>query len=279
MIDVQTAAPIRARDRVSDVLARDESLVDVFIRQAPHFAKLRNRAMRKVMARLVTVEQAARTANVSTEQLVHELNSALGITVESPAAALTEHSNADGTPGATHPTSAHVVELDVRDDLRSGREPFSRIMSAVSEIAADDVLHLRAIFEPVPLFTVFGTRGFAYESKRQAPDDWSVWLWRSSDARAIPVGADVGQATPVVKRIDAVDDATTTHLDVRELTPPEPMMQTLAALEVLPVGHTLVQINSRVPQFLFPVLAERGFAWEIDESHPDRILVRISHAR
>jgi hypothetical protein len=41
----------------------------------------------------------------------------------------------------------------------------------------------------------------------------------------------------------------------------------------------LLQINSRVPQFHFPVLAERGFAWEIDESQPDRVLVRISHAR
>jgi uncharacterized protein (DUF2249 family) len=279
MIDEQHTAPVRANDRVSDVLARDESLVDVFIRQAPHFAKLRNRAMRKVMARLITVEQAARTANVSTERLVRELNEALGITAESRAAASSEHSNAAGTPAATHPPSAHVVELDVRDDLRSGHEPFSRIMSAVSTLANDDVLHLRAIFEPVPLFTVLSKRGFAHESKSHAADDWSVWFWRSSDVRAIPVGADVGQATPVVKRIDAVDDATTTHLDVRELTPPEPMMQTLAALETLSAGHTLLQINSRVPQFLFPVLAERGFAWEIDESQPDRVLVRISHAR
>ena len=40
------ARPILATDRVSDVLARDESLVDVFVRLAPHFAKLRNRMMR-----------------------------------------------------------------------------------------------------------------------------------------------------------------------------------------------------------------------------------------
>ena len=74
--------PVTGKDRVSDVLARDESLVDVFVRQAPHFAKLRNRAMRRVMARLVTVEQAARTANVSTERLVGELNEALGISAD-----------------------------------------------------------------------------------------------------------------------------------------------------------------------------------------------------
>src|SRR6185312_5873948 len=76
-----TNVPIGPRDKVSDVLARDESLVEVFVRHAPHFGKLRNRAMRKVMARLVTVEQAARTANVPADGLVNELNAALGLAV------------------------------------------------------------------------------------------------------------------------------------------------------------------------------------------------------
>jgi hypothetical protein len=53
------------------------------------------------------------------------------------------------------------------------------------------------------------------------------------------------------------------------------MLRTLAALETLPEGHELVQINARVPQLLLPVLAERGYACEIDESRTDRVLVRI----
>ena len=73
-------------------------------------------------------------------------------------------------------------------------------------------------------------------------------------------------------------DARATYLDVRGFGPPEPMTRTLAALEELPAGHTLVQINTRVPQLLFAVLAERGFAWELDESRSDRVLVRIRHA-
>ena len=82
-----SAAPVAPTDRVSDVLARDEALVDVFVRHAPHFAKLRNRAMRKVMARLVTVEQAARTAGVSADVLVDDLNTALGFAPERRASA------------------------------------------------------------------------------------------------------------------------------------------------------------------------------------------------
>jgi uncharacterized protein DUF2249 len=76
------------------------------------------------------------------------------------------------------PTTARVVELDVRDDLRNGREPFSRIMSTVAGLQREEVLHLRATFEPVPLFAVLSSHGFVHESKSHAADDWSVWFWQ-----------------------------------------------------------------------------------------------------
>jgi hypothetical protein len=53
------------------------------------------------------------------------------------------------------------------------------------------------------------------------------------------------------------------------------MTRTFAALEALSHGHELVQINTRVPQFLLPLLAERGYACAVDESRTDRVLVRI----
>jgi uncharacterized protein (DUF2249 family) len=266
--------PIAAHDRVSDVLARDESLIEVFVRAAPHFGKLRNRAMRRVMARLVTVEQAARTANIPTERLVRDLNAALGLADAQPSIE-TPPSVPDAGPSAErHPSEAAVVELDLRDDLRQGREPFSRIMSAVAALRDDEVLRLRAIFEPAPLFTVLGKRGFAHESTAHAADDWSVWFWRPLTP-VVPAFA-----TPAISETDDVPaaDERTVYLDVRGLNPPKPMMRTLAELETLAPGRTLIQINSRVPQFLLPMLSERGFTWEIDDSRPERVIVRISHA-
>jgi uncharacterized protein (DUF2249 family) len=261
---------------VSDVLARDEQLVDVFVRQAPHFAKLRNRGMRRVMARLITVEQAARTANIPVDRLVRELNAALGIDGNDRPRPLPPESNRRAGEARRHPASASVFDLDVREDLRSGREPFSRIMSAVANLRDDQLLRLRATFEPVPLFTVLGKRGFVHESEAHAPDDWSIWFWRTTTpdvaAGPEPVPGDMSYDIPP-------DDEHTMYLDVRGSSPPEPLMRTLAALESLPRGRTLVQVNDRVPQFLLPVLEERGFAFEIDDSQPDRVLVQISHAK
>lgn len=270
--------PIAATDRVSDVLARDESLVDVFVRLAPHFAKLRNRMMRRVMARLVTVEQAAQTAGIPVADLLRELNGAHGLrgaSLDTSGSDVSRHSTAVAAPASdspTRPLHAPVVELDVRDDLRSGREPFSRIMTAVGALRDGEVLELRATFEPVPLLAVLAKRGFAHETRPHAADDWSVWFWRPASA-----AADVASVAPsppdLAEEVRA--DPRVVWLDVRGLEPPEPLLRTLAALETLPVGHELVQVNARVPQLLFPMLAERGFACDVDESRADRVLVRI----
>jgi uncharacterized protein (DUF2249 family) len=162
------------------------------------------------------------------------------------------------------------VLLDVRPLLRAGEEPFSRIMAAVAALGAGEVLHLRATFEPHPLLAVMAKRGFLTETAAHAADDWSAWFWRAG-----VTAAQAAAAAPDGAPGSVPSDDRTILLDVRDLEPPEPLMRTLAALETLPRGLSLVQVNSRVPQLLFPLLAERGFACDVDESHADRILVRI----
>lgn len=158
-----------------------------------------------------------------------------------------------------------IVDLDVREELRAGGEPFSRIMAAVAALPADGVLRVRAIFEPAPLYRVLGKQGFAHATEELGPEDWRVWFYRDA-AVAVPAAA------PVV-----ADDPELVVLDVRDLEPPEPMVRTLDALTRLPRGKTLVQINSRVPRFLLPKLHQRGFVHEIREQ-ADLVRVFIRHA-
>lgn len=272
--------PVRRTDIVSDVLARDESLVEVLVQRAPALAKLRNRAMRRVMARLVTIEQAARLAKIAPELLVQDLNRALGIrTDDADRRTSPNDESAQGSPGPapSWPIDARVVELDVREELRSGREPFSTIMRAVADLDESAVLRLRATFEPVPLCAVLGKRGFAFRTEEHAPDDWSAWFWHVQNETGRP-----GDAMVPIVELPATHHADPGRsacgelwLDVRGLEPPEPMVRTLAALEHMPGDHTLVHVNVRVPQFLLPMLVERGFTYTIDETRPDEILVRI----
>jgi uncharacterized protein (DUF2249 family) len=284
--------PITATDRVSDVLARDEGLVEVFIRHSAHFEKLRNVAMRRVMARLVTVGQAARIADVPAESLVRELNDVLHIASgEATTRAASAAEPRSSERPVSRPASLREVELDVRQDMRAGREPFSRIMAAVATLGADEILRLRTIFEPVPLFEILAKRDFSHESERCSADDWSIWFWHNEHGSAphgselrdvarldVPVRADADCEGSAIASDGEFAGRPTVWLDVRGLEPPEPLVRTLATLEQLPHGHELVHINARVPQLLLPMLVERGFACVVDNSQADRVLVRIWRA-
>lgn len=327
---------IRPDDRVATIIKADESLIEVLAALSPAFERLRNPAMRKVMARLVTVEQAARMAGLDASHLVEQLNAHVkgsaaddegdavahvasatiasiggqeagvsdvasggetadasdehagaGSIAAHPADRLTDpadkamQSSSEPQALAAIPADRRVV-LDVREDLRSGNEPFRAIMAALRERPAHGALAVRAIFEPVPLYAVMRRQGLAHYTEELGPEDWRVWFYpdelplscdrpdTGANASAEPP-APGDSATNTASARDAEDDVVI--LDVRDLEPPEPMMRTLAALEQLPPGGTLVQLNVRVPQFLLPLLDERGFTYEIREQ--DAELVRV----
>jgi tRNA 2-thiouridine synthesizing protein A len=54
-------------------------------------------------------------------------------------------------------------------------------------------------------------------------------------------------------------------LDNRGLQPPQPMMNTLEALEELEKGEKLAIINDRRPMFLFAELDEQGSTYEVEQ--------------
>lgn len=283
--------PVRASDRLQTLFARDERLIDVIAAHSPKLAKLRDSPMRRVMARVTTVAQAARLCNVPVDALLRDLNQILGIDtddIQPGAPAVVDQPPVGSEAYTPVPSFAESVELDVRDELASGGEPFSRIMAAVASLGQGEVLHLRAPFEPVPLFAVMAKRGFGHSVTQHGPDDWSVWFFRSDTPEAQfksnEPASTASAATPVATQVggDDADDKDDEEiarpeiwLDVRDMEPPEPLVRTLEALTALPTDAVLVQRNVRVPQFLLPVLRERGFHFAIDESQPNEVQVRI----
>ena len=169
--------------------------------------------------------------------------------------------------------SKHVVTLDVREDLKRGREPFSKIMRTAAALNSDEDLLLIAPFEPAPLYGVLGQQGFSHEARSTASGDWEVLFSRtvqaSSDkARKAPKTGTLGKA-------GELDNAgPTIEVDARGLEPPEPLVKILEALAALPDGARLRARTDRRPMHLYERLEEQRFTARTQEE-PDGSFVTI----
>ncbi|QLG47650.1 DUF2249 domain-containing protein [Natrinema halophilum] len=77
----------------------------------------------------------------------------------------------------------------------------------------------------------------------------------------------------IVDHTSAPSDQPRETIDVRSLGPPQPLARTLETLAELPAETVLVQRNDRVPQFLFPKLDDRGYAYETVERDEEVVTV------
>ena len=269
---------------VAHLLDEHPELVEVLAGYHPHFKQLRNKLLRRVMAPRVTLAQAARIAGVPPDQLVAALRRAVG---EPEGTTLHPALSPEGRGGLLPPSpsqgeggidqapkpelldrvpESRQVHVDVREDIRRGQEPFTKVMAAVKTLDPDQVLVLRTPFEPIPLYDVLGKRGFAHWTDRRGADDWSVWFYR---------GATAAGAAPAPRPTLATagGEGGRVVIDVRGLEPPQPLVRVLEALERLGPGERLQVLHERRPVFLYPQLDERGFLHETDEPEPG--LVRI----
>lgn len=142
------------------------------------------------------------------------------------------------------------VEFDVRSILDEGRDPFKDIMEKVTNLKNDQILIIINSFEPAPLYTVLGNKGF---------DHWTVFeegvykvhFFRTADKK--------NEAREEKTTSGGADYDNVIELDVRELSPPEPMVKILEKLNTMDERTILLVHHHREPLMLYPKLEERGF--------------------
>ena len=76
------------------------------------------------------------------------------------------------------------VVVDVREDLRSGRQPLNHILQAAKSVMTGQDLVLLTTFEPIPLYKVLSLRGFTHEAHPLPGGDWEVRFLRRHRRRS-----------------------------------------------------------------------------------------------
>lgn len=173
--------------------------------------------------------------------------------------------------------SHEALVLDVRDDIRRGREPFSKVMMAVASLAPDQDLVVLAPFEPVPMYSVLAQQGLKHRTETTPEGDFKIRFSRQTESAPRTegrggkgrIGALRATALPACGGVPILD------VDARGLEPPQPMVKILEALGALPQGAHLRAYTDRRPMHLYPQLEERGFTGASEEQSDGSFVTMI----
>lgn len=243
--------------KISKMLAEYPQTLEVLIKASPHFKKLENKILRKALAGRVTVEQAAAIAGVDLYSLLFELNKAINKTIETKII-MNEEMHKEKTnkqkPEILEKITADKIhQLDVRPMIKSGKDPFQNIMAAVKELKDDEILLIINSFEPIPLYSVLGKKGFVNWTEKEN-DVFKVYFYR--DKKVIHDDNALEQRTSSKEEVEYEN---VIELDVRDLVPPEPMIKILESLSRVDENTILLVHHHREPIMLYPKLEERGY--------------------
>jgi hypothetical protein len=140
---------ITPKTKVYDLLEAYPKLEDVLIEIASPFKKLKNPVLRKTIARVTTLAQAAIVGGVKVEEMITRLRAEVGqnttekIDVES------------GNFNLEKPNwfnESNIVEtIDIREMLNAGEQPVHEVLAAIKRLDDRQILKVIAPFIPAPL--------------------------------------------------------------------------------------------------------------------------------
>ncbi len=178
------------------------------------------------------------------------------------------------------PDPEKTVMLDVRPGLKQGIDPFAEIMAAVMHMSDDETLQIINTFEPIPLINKLKTMG--YDSWTERPESGVIHTYFKKAPSDAQVEDTSENLTPneqdFQRQLESFSNKTQT-LDVRHLEMPEPMVEILKALELLPENYALFVDHKKMPQYLFPELKDRNYSIvsnEIKSNHIQLLIYKSS---
>ena len=167
---------ITPKTKISEVLDAYPQLEDVLIAQAPQFEKLRNPLLRRTIAKVTTLSQAAAVGGLKVEELVNTLRKEAG---QSDVSDLVQTHVAYITQKPSWFSERKVVEtIDVRDMLHAGEQPVHMVLSAIKKLNKKEILKIIAPFLPAPLLDKAIGLGYKHWIREISNEEFFVYFKR-----------------------------------------------------------------------------------------------------
>jgi uncharacterized protein (DUF2249 family) len=158
---------ITPKTKVYELLQAYPELEDVLIEIAPVFKKLKNPVLRRTIARVTTLQQAAQVGETPVHSMVNTLRQKVGQDslegLEASAAGHTER------PSWFNQHKI-VKRLDARPIIEQGGHPLGEVLTGVSDLKPGEIFELVTPFTPAPLIERVVEQGFDNWSEKKAED-------------------------------------------------------------------------------------------------------------
>ena len=138
---------ITPKIKVLQLIETYPQLEDVLIEYAPAFKKLKNPVLRKTVAKIATLQQAAAVGNVNVEDLINRLRKEVGQDLysgESSALYITTRPDWFSEDLITE-------EFDAKEILAAGEQPVHQVMADLKNLESKNIYKLIAPFLPAPI--------------------------------------------------------------------------------------------------------------------------------
>lgn len=258
---------IHQNTKIGAILKHHPAALDAIVRISPKFEKLRNPILRKLMAGRASIAMASKIGGCRVEDFYIQL-APLGFEIDT-------HIPADTTAQQEIPAfiqslkEEDLVVLDVRPVIASGEDPLSLILQTIKTIQTGQVLKIVNTFEPTPLMILLKKQGFDAYAAQINEDLVETWFYKTTAQADIKIQTGNWEAI-LLQFKDHIQT-----IDVRALQMPLPMHTILESLDTLEEQQALFVYHKRIPVFLLPELAQRGFEYRAKKMAPDEVHLLI----
>lgn len=145
--------------KVSDLLDAYPHLEGTLLELSPAFSKLRNPILRRTVAKVTTLQQAAKVAGISPILLLETLRQAAGLPIDNSNESIDIDNEQKDKPewfGEMNIT----IRFDARPIIESGENPMQEIIRLSKVLQNNQIMELTAPFNPVPIMDLLKSRGF-----------------------------------------------------------------------------------------------------------------------
>lgn len=164
---------ISPRTKVMQLIEAYPHLEEILIREVPAFSKLKNPVLRKTVARITTLQQAASVGQIEVDFLINLLRKEVGqenIQIETK-------SNIQKSYEAVQINPADIFRtLDAKPMLDAGEHPVAQVMEELKQMPQGKVYVLHAPFIPAPLIDKAMSIGFQHMLESTTSGSWTVYF-------------------------------------------------------------------------------------------------------